>query len=215
MTNELTELTFYQRLDLARQEFPPIIKNKVNPHFRSRYADLEAVLSAVEPALRKYDLGIQQTTEPGILTTAVVDLLDDAQRLESSMELPTGVDPQKIGSAITYARRYTLVTLLGLVTEDDDDANGATEAPAPKAAKPKPVAPNPAANPAANTRDRNAGWISPEDRAQAHDELVARIAKLDDENTAALRNLSHDLGGFPLPFDRFSQLEAAVKLAGG
>jgi hypothetical protein len=200
----------YQALDAARAEFPTIVKNRTNPHFKSKYADLQAILEAVEPKLREHGLGLFQHTRTGDLETELVLLSDPTQRLGCWTEVGTGLDPQKMGSAITYARRYGIVTLLGLVTEDDDDANATTPEPAPRQ-KPRRGPSEAAGGPV----DPSGGWDTPQERAAAHEGLVEKIRDLEPEQQDELRKLSVTLGGLPLPKDKFQELERAVDLVGG
>lgn len=114
-----------------------------------RYSTLDNILSEVIPALNECGLVLVQSVtmqnEMLVLDTKIV-ASDDASYVESIMPLPEGVKPQDLGSAITYFRRYSVSALLGITSEDDDDA-AAVSAPA----KPKsvPVPPRaPAAAPA-------------------------------------------------------------------
>jgi hypothetical protein len=101
---------------------PP--KDSVNPHFKSRYADLATVLDTVRPVLAKYKLAVVQLpTEleggPGLATTLVHE---SGEWMRSTVRLyPGKTDPQGIGSALTYARRYGLQAALGIAADDDDD----------------------------------------------------------------------------------------------
>jgi hypothetical protein len=100
-------------------------KNSRNPHFRNTYADLTAVLGVVKPAL----------AEHGLAVTQCVSVASDGQQElqtvlhhENGEHMPLGCysirpmkqDPQSVGSAITYARRYSLMAAFGLSAEDDD-----------------------------------------------------------------------------------------------
>lgn len=114
----------YQALLAAKLEFKPIIKNKRN-HFKGEYADLDTILSVVEPSLIKYGLLITQTVEGYNLVTRVIHVVT-AQEIKSSYPLPEGLDPQKFGASITYARRYDLCALLSITAETDDDGNAAS-----------------------------------------------------------------------------------------
>jgi hypothetical protein len=92
-----------------------------------QYADLADVLDHVRGPLTKNGLAIIQIVTPGMLITRLVH--ESGQMFESNYPLPTiAVDPQSMGSAITYARRYSLCPLLGIAGETDDDAKEATEA---------------------------------------------------------------------------------------
>ena len=92
-----------------------------------QYADLADVLDHVRGPLTKNGLAIIQIVTPGMLITRLVH--ESGQSFESNYPLPqTAIDPQSMGSAITYARRYSICPLLGIAGETDDDAKEATEA---------------------------------------------------------------------------------------
>lgn len=123
----------------ARSEFAPIRKDKVNPFLKNKYATLDAVLEAVEPALRQNGLTIVQTTEVNgdqtVLKTSLYH--ESGQSISGHYPLPQTDDPQKLGAAITYGRRYALCAILSVTADEDDDGNAAnTSTPKP----PPPVA---------------------------------------------------------------------------
>lgn len=92
-----------------------------------QYADLADVLDHVRGPLTENGLAIIQIVTPGMLITRLVHL--SGQSFESNYPLPqTAIDPQSMGSAITYARRYSICPLLGIAGETDDDAKEATDA---------------------------------------------------------------------------------------
>ena len=99
-----------------------IKKDSVNPFYKSKYADINSLLDVVKPLLNELGLLCVQpliTIEgKNALRTIVFD--DDKIVLESAIILPDNLDPQKIGSAITYYRRYSLQSLFLLEAEDDD-----------------------------------------------------------------------------------------------
>jgi hypothetical protein len=109
----------------ARAEFPPILKDKNNPHFKVSYASLDSVLDAVTPVLCKHGLVIVQVMEKGgILKTQLFH--ESGEVLTSEYELPDIQDSQKKGAALTYARRYSVCALLSITADEDDDANSAS-----------------------------------------------------------------------------------------
>jgi hypothetical protein len=107
----------------VQKEIIGIVKENKNPYFKSAYFDINKVLSVVRPILNKYGLLISQPTrydkEAGktIVYTIIVGY-DDFR--DSNLPLPDLNDAQKLGSCITYYRRYTLVGLLALEALDDD-----------------------------------------------------------------------------------------------
>lgn len=111
--------TFLQKLHNAKQSIKKIAKNAKNPHFKNNYADINALIEEVEPILLENRLLLLQPIEDGYVYSRIVDV-DSGEICESCMKLPEITDPQKIGSAVTYYRRYTLQSLLSLQAVDDD-----------------------------------------------------------------------------------------------
>jgi len=116
----------------------PIAKDDVNPHFKNRYFDINTLLAAVKPILSESGLVLVQPLDKNTLSTNIYDV-ESGEYLGSSVNLPEMTDPQKMGSVISYFRRYSLVSLLAIEGEEDDDAN--TASTAPKAAVASPSAP--------------------------------------------------------------------------
>jgi hypothetical protein len=110
----------------AKQSIKKVAKNAKNPHFKNNYADINALIEEVEPILLENRLLLLQPIEDGFVYSRIVDI-DSGEICESCMKLPEITDPQKIGSAVTYYRRYTLQSLLSLQAVDDD-ANLSSEA---------------------------------------------------------------------------------------
>ena len=123
---ERKSTNIYAKLLKVKSEIGTLTKKADNPFFKSKYLDLSDLLEAVEPVLEKHGLVLLQPIDCGLVSTEIYDI-EDGKRLVSSMQLPTINDPQKLGSAVTYYRRYTLQSLLGLQAEDDD-ANTASQA---------------------------------------------------------------------------------------
>lgn len=134
----------------AQAEMGHARKASENPFFKSNYADLASVVDACRPHLAANGLSAIHLPESAdaVLVTVTCRLMHaSGQWVECSLAVkPTKADPQGIGSAITYARRYTLAAIVGVATEDDDgnaaSGNPSKEAPAaqrqvaPKAEKP-------------------------------------------------------------------------------
>jgi hypothetical protein len=113
-------------LSKAQGEMQAAIKDKVNPFFKSSYADLGSVWDAARPVLSKYGLCIMQTTEinaDGSKIIMVTTLAHTSgQWVKSFLPLnPAKNDSQGIGAAITYLRRYSLSAIVGVVCDEDDD----------------------------------------------------------------------------------------------
>lgn len=113
----------------ARKKFKPLVRNKVNPFFKSMYADLEALHDAVDGALADNGLTTLQpigfdAKEHLVVRTTLAH--QSGQFISSEYPLPGGVKPQELASAVTYARRVSLAALLSIPQSDDDDGE-ATE----------------------------------------------------------------------------------------
>ena len=109
----------YQKLHEAKLEIGKVAKNAKNPHFKNTYADLNALIEAVEPILLEKGLVLLQPIKEGKVFTIITDI-NSASFVESYIDLPINLNPQQLGSAVTYFRRYTLQSLLSLQAVDDD-----------------------------------------------------------------------------------------------
>jgi len=112
-------LNLHQKLHRAKLAIGKVTKNATNPHFKRAYADINALLDAVEPILLENGLLLLQPIQGNNVCTQIIDI-DSGIMLESCMELPPSLTPQQMGSAITYFRRYTLQSSLSLQAVDDD-----------------------------------------------------------------------------------------------
>ena len=122
MTDNATPL--YEAMAAAFAEIEGATKDTTNPHFKAKYADLSSVVSAIKPALAKNGLWFRQVMherDRGVCVETIVCH-------KSGQELTFGIlfvpaksnDAQAFGSALTYARRYSLMTAFGVCPEDDD-----------------------------------------------------------------------------------------------
>jgi hypothetical protein len=115
-------------LSAAQSEIRAAAKDSTNPHFQSSYADLASVWECCREPLTKQGLAVIQLPSADGTRVTVVTILAHksgefiAGELTLSAEGPT---PQKIGSAVTYGRRYGLAAIVGVAPDDDDDAEGA------------------------------------------------------------------------------------------
>ena len=115
----------------AQKAFGPALKSSTNPHFKSRYADLSACVEAVIDALNDNGIALIQRNiecESGVCVETVF-VHESGESLSSGpLHVPAAKqDPQGYGSALTYARRYSLMAACGIAPEDDD-GNAATSA---------------------------------------------------------------------------------------
>jgi len=125
----------------AQSEMSGAIKASVNPHFKSRYADLSAVFDACRAALNKNEIAIVQRVEndPNGVAVSTTLLHSSGEWISDRCWLPVAQKTaQAYGSAITYARRYGLAALAGVAAEEDDDGNAAS-APVPAQVRPQPA----------------------------------------------------------------------------
>jgi hypothetical protein len=116
---EFTKMNIYVKLWKAKHEIKGVTKGKDNPFFKSKYADLNAILDAVEPILLKYNLIILQPILEGNVVTQIIDI-ETGEKVESKLLLPILNDPQKQIAGVTYFRRATLQSLLSLQAVDND-----------------------------------------------------------------------------------------------
>jgi hypothetical protein len=108
----------------AQKAFGPALKTSVNPHFKSKYADLANCIEAVIEALNANGIGLMQRTyecKDGVLLETVF-IHESGEVMECGMlHLPASkLDAMGFGSALTYARRYSILAATGLAPEDDD-----------------------------------------------------------------------------------------------
>lgn len=124
----------------AKRQFGPALKDRTNPAFRSKYADLGACLEAVEDALLANGIALYQETfdDTTGVTVETVLLHESGEALRcGKLHVPASKqDPQGYGSALTYARRYSLMAACGIAPEDDD--GNAASKPATRQEVPAP-----------------------------------------------------------------------------
>lgn len=111
-------MSIYKKLFEAKKEIGKISKDSTNPFFKSKYFDINKLLEHVEPILQDKGLLILQPIIDSVVVTQIIDS-ETAEMVSSSLEIKQS-DPQKKGIEITYYRRYTLSSLLGLQAEDND-----------------------------------------------------------------------------------------------
>lgn len=121
----------------AKKKFTPAKKTATNPHYKSRYVDLASVMESCEAALLEHDLVIWHQPRLNGDQLELVTILShvSGERIDCVWPIkPTRDDPQGLGSATTYARRYSVMALLGIAGEDDDgnEASGVKAEPQSK-----------------------------------------------------------------------------------
>jgi hypothetical protein len=113
------EKNFYSKIAEIQKEIGKMQKDTKGYNYQ--YFDINQLLEKLKPLLEKHDLILLQPIKNGEVISAIIDT-EDNKEISSSLKLPEGVKPQDMGSAITYYRRYTLVSLLAIEAEDDDGA---------------------------------------------------------------------------------------------
>jgi hypothetical protein len=132
----------YAAFVAAQKGFAPALKSSSNPHFKSKYADLAACVEAVLDSLHANDIGIMQPTYEDAtgVTVSTMFIHASGESMDGGkLHVPAAKqDPQGYGSALTYARRYSLMAACGIAPEDDDgnaasqSKQTAKQAPAPR-----------------------------------------------------------------------------------
>ncbi len=206
----------YERIEAARQKFPTITRAATGQvgtrHYK--YADLNSVVEAVEEPLRNEGVGIFHQVGVGAVTT-VLRILGthadgDGTAVRSTVSLTGDLTPQQTGSAITYFRRYNLVALLNLLTEDDDGAEASqprTRGPIENNADDHPAQP-PAFDAVAN------GWESEAAAQSAHRGVSERVRALPEGLQVQFQTFREE-HGWPLPEARFAELETLLSTLEG
>jgi len=122
------ETSINEKLFNLQQEIGTISKDAKNPFYKSKYFDINSLIKQLQPLLKKHRLLLLQPIEEDMVVSKLI-CIDGTGGVVSGLKLPEITDPQKLGSCITYYRRYTLSSLLGLQSEDDDAnvASGVTE----------------------------------------------------------------------------------------
>lgn len=118
-------------LSKAQAELKPAVKDKTNPHLKSKYADLGSVWDACREALAQNGLSVVQlpvTDEPGYIALETMLLHASGEYISARARTRLQKDDaQGVGSGLTYLRRYSLSAALGIVADEDDDGHAASQ----------------------------------------------------------------------------------------
>lgn len=171
--------------------------DKVNPHFKSKYSSLAAIWDAIRAPLTANGLAIIQSIgncETGIEITTKL-LHASGQWIESRLCMPLSQNNvQSIGSAITYGKRYALVAMAGIASDEDDDGESTTPTRPAQNAQPRQSTPAPAPTPATTKPNIPEGatyelalksWLWQKERATKHGGLDAQIERCKPPQDAA------------------------------
>lgn len=122
----------------VQAELTKVLKDGKNPHFNSTFATLPGIVEAVNPVLQKHGLAYSQPLDHVEFKAALRTVLmhpESGEMIEGICPFPDGINAQQTGSAVTYFRRYSLLGILGIVADEDDDGGLASRAQtAPQAA---------------------------------------------------------------------------------
>lgn len=139
----------FAALATAQKEIVGAVKDSNNPFFKSKYADLSAVWDACHGPLNTNGISIIQLPSsdpktPDIVTVTTVLGHKSGQWISSSLSVrPTKADAQGMGSAISYARRYTMAAIAGVAYIEDDDGNAASKPINKSSSTKQPLVPTP------------------------------------------------------------------------
>jgi hypothetical protein len=138
----------------AQADFGPALKTNTNPHFKSKYAGLDACVEAVIDALHKHGIALLQRThicESGVTIETILIHTSGETLSGGLLHVPASKnDPQGYGSALTYARRYSLMATCGIAAEDDDGNAASKPATYAKPSRPAPRITDEAPRPRSN-----------------------------------------------------------------
>lgn len=193
MTNKSAEINeIAAALIKAQAEMPAALKDGLNPHLKNKYASLSSLWEVARPILKTHGLALIQTFDcnnidkPTIITTL---MHTSGQFIEGALPMPVAKqnDPQAVGSAITYGRRYSMAAMLGIVADEDDDAESAKNRGNKNNAK-DTLPPNPGKTDAPNTNNGNGNAsLAPEALLKALNTNLSKVCK-DDAHRMALLN---------------------------
>lgn len=157
--------TLVEALAEFQKDLPQVGLDSTNPAFKSKYASLGAVTKAVLPKLTEHGFAfsVGSFVDNGLLILDAHLIHESGE--SRSLQFPiTETLPQKIGSAITYGRRYALAALTGVVADEDDDGNAASTPSAAERqiqkATERGAPAKPAAKPDTGSQAKVRGWIN-------------------------------------------------------
>lgn len=130
---KVSHKTLAAALAAFQEDLPDVHKGSINPHFKSKYADLTDVSKVVLPALARQGLSwvAAPTLTEGMFVLAYALMHESGEKIEGMYPLPAATTAaQQLGSAITYARRYALSAVTGVAADEDDDGNAGSQAKA-------------------------------------------------------------------------------------
>lgn len=116
----MEDTDFYKAIANLQNDITKITKNTDNPYYKSKYSDLSAIYDEIKPKIKEHGFLLLQRVVGNVLKSELIHI-ESGKKVESEMDLLTAKpDMQQLGSAITYARRYSILSILNIETEDDD-----------------------------------------------------------------------------------------------
>lgn len=169
-----------------------IKKDGMNPHFKSKFATLESIISGIKKPLQESKLSyVQMPSGENCLVTILMH--ETGEFMQSSVKMePKTNDPQGQGSAITYMRRYSLSAMLGLATEDDDDGNAATKPGKPTGSAAAPEKPGANVDPLFEKAKKNLSLHKDKEKLEEWRKKVEGSTKYSAEQKAELFKVIDD-----------------------
>lgn len=132
----------YTKLLKIQQEVKAIAKDEMNPHFKNKYFNINGLLAELKPILNANGVIVMQPIAnldgKPVLNTWIIDA-ESGEELRTYLLLPENNNPQQMGSAITYFRRYALQALFLLEGEDDDGNTASVVENPDKGFAPRPI----------------------------------------------------------------------------
>ena len=120
-------IALYDKVYTIANDIGKVEKSGYNTYHKSHYVTLDVILDKLKPMLKEHNLLLTQyPLEAGVLITQIMDIKEGTYIEVRTRITPRDETPQGIGSAITYARRYAITAIFGLVAEKDDDGNRAS-----------------------------------------------------------------------------------------
>lgn len=166
---ESKKMTIYEKLFAIQEEKLKFKKTAENPFYHSKYLPLDELLVTLAPLLSRFELLIVHNTYGNAVVTEVRNI-GSSDYVKSEFPIQPNLDPQKVGSTISYAKRYNIGQLFNIITDEDDDANASVSDSKPPVAR---VAPKFDKQAIANTlppKNANSGMgVSSEDYRKAGD----------------------------------------------
>lgn len=179
----------------AQKDMEAVKKASTNPAFKSKYADLAGVVEAVVPALNAHGIGVIQS--PGydgdLVSVTTMLMHESGASMVGVLNLrPSKTDPQGVGSAVTYGRRYSLLAMTGAAPEDDDGnaASGPRQGQSQQRPQQRQQTQGPTLSDRADALEAAIRQASPDDLPKAWEKGAQLLATLSTEDPERLNSIT-------------------------